>query len=71
MFLGLRMNSGVARRDFEDNFGIPIEAIYRDPIEKLKQEELLMVREGRIMLTDRGMDLCNYAVSNFLLTIAD
>jgi oxygen-independent coproporphyrinogen-3 oxidase len=71
MFLGLRMNSGVSRRDFEQNFGIPIEAIYREPIEKLKQEELLTVREGRIMLTDKGMDLSNYAVSNFLLTIAN
>jgi oxygen-independent coproporphyrinogen-3 oxidase len=71
MFLGLRMNRGVARRDFEENFGVPIEAIYRDQIEKLKQEQLLAVREGRIMLTDRGMDLSNYAMSNFLLTIAN
>jgi oxygen-independent coproporphyrinogen-3 oxidase len=65
------MNRGVARRDFEENFGVPIEAIYRDQIEKLKQEQLLVVREGRIMLTDRGMDLSNYAMSNFLLTIAN
>jgi oxygen-independent coproporphyrinogen-3 oxidase len=71
MFLGLRMNRGVSRMDFEQNFGIPIEAIYREPIEKLKQEGLLTAREGRIMLTDKGMDLCNYAVSNFLLTIAN
>jgi oxygen-independent coproporphyrinogen-3 oxidase len=57
--------------DFEQNFGISIEAIYREPMEKLKQEGLLTAREGRIMLTDKGMDLCNYAVSNFLLTIAN
>jgi oxygen-independent coproporphyrinogen-3 oxidase len=71
MFLGLRMNRGVSRMDFEQNFGISIEAIYREPMEKLKQEGLLTAREGRIMLTDKGMDLCNYAVSNFLLTIAN
>lgn len=67
MFLGLRMNEGVSRGDFERCFGMPIEAVYRDQIEELKREELLEIREGRVYLTDKGMDLSNYAMAKFLM----
>lgn len=66
MFLGLRMNQGISRSDFERSFGVAIEAIYRDVLEELKEEELLYMQEGRIALTDKGMDLSNYAMSKFL-----
>lgn len=67
MFLGLRMNAGVARAEFEKAFAMPIEAVYRDVMEELKKEELLVVKSGRIALTDKGMDLANYVMSRFLL----
>ena len=67
MFLGLRMNEGVSREDFENNFNISIEAIYREPLEELKQKELLVARAGRIFLTDKGRDLSNYCLAKFLL----
>ena len=67
MFLGLRMNEGVYRNEFQKCFGLPIEAVYRDQLEELKQEELLEMREGRIYLTDKGMDLSNYAMAKFLM----
>ena len=66
MFLGLRMSQGISRADFEKCFGVAIEAIYRDVLEELKEEELLYMQEGRIALTDKGMDLSNYAMSKFL-----
>lgn len=66
MFLGLRMNQGVTRADFEKNFGVPIEAVYLEVLNKLKRQELIMMREGRIALTDRGMDLGNYVMAKFL-----
>lgn len=66
MFLGLRMNEGVKRADFERNFGVPIEAVYLEVLEKLKHQELIEMREGRIALTDRGMDLGNYVMAKFL-----
>ena len=31
------------------------------------EEELLLKREGRIYLTDKGMDLNNYVVAQFML----
>lgn len=66
MFLGLRMNCGVSRDEFERNFGITIDAIYKEVIEELRREELLLVQGGRIALTDKGMDLSNYVMSKFL-----
>lgn len=67
MFLGLRMNQGVTRQQFQDVFGIPIEGIYRDALEHLKTEGLLEVQAGRIALTEKGQDLSNYALAQFLL----
>ena len=68
MFLGLRMNKGVSRFDFEKYFGISIDAIYREVIDELKGQELLVVKNGQIFLSEKGMDLSNYAMSRFLLT---
>ena len=67
MFLGLRMNCGVTRQKFQDTFGIPIEGIYKDALEHLKAEGLLEVRAGQIKLTEKGQDLSNYALAQFLL----
>ena len=67
MFLGLRMRDGFYRDEFTQAFGIPIEAVYGDTLNHLQQEELLLKREGRIYLTDKGMDLNNYVVAQFML----
>ena len=67
MFLGLRMRDGFYRDEFTQAFGIPIEAVYGDALNHLQQDELLLKREGRIYLTDKGMDLNNYVVAQFML----
>lgn len=67
MFLGLRMNCGVTREQFQETFNIPIEGIYKDVLEQLKAEGLLDVSAGRIVLTEKGQDLSNYALAQFLL----
>ncbi len=67
MFLGLRMNKGVTRRQFEDAFGVPVEGIYKDALEHLKAEGMLEMKEGRIALTEKGQDLSNYALAQFLI----
>lgn len=66
-FWGLRMRDGFYREEFTQAFGIPIEAVYGDALNHLQQEELLLKREGRIYLTDKGMDLNNYVVAQFML----
>lgn len=67
MFLGLRMNCGVTRQQFQDLFGIPIEGVYKDALEHLKSEGLLEINAGRIVLTEKGQDLSNYALAQFIL----
>ncbi len=67
MFLGLRMKCGVTREQFQNAFGIPIEGIYKDALEHLKAEGLLDVTAGRIVLTEKGQDLSNYALAQFLI----
>lgn len=68
MFLGLRMNEGVRRADFEEAFGIPIDGVYGQVLSELREEELMVVAAGRIYLTDKGMDLANYCMSKFLVS---
>lgn len=66
MFLGLRMICGVSATEFTRIFGISIEDVYGDVIRELHRQGLL-VREGdRIRLTQRGLDVSNYAMAQFL-----
>lgn len=67
MFLGLRMTEGVSRAEFEQHFGTTIEAVYGDVLRQLQKEGLLVKQEGRICLTERGMDVNNYVVEQFML----
>lgn len=67
MFLGLRMTEGVTREGFEKAFGISIDAIYKDIIDELKNQELLVVRAGHIYLSKKGRDVANYVMAQFLL----
>ncbi len=67
MFLGLRMNRGVTRADFEECFGIPIEGIYGMTLDTLKKQGFLQMRAGTITLTEKGQDLSNYVLAQFLL----
>ena len=67
MFLGLRQTGGVTRQQFEAAFGIPIDGIYKSALGHLRNEGLLDTSEGKIVLTEKGMDLSNYALAQFLL----
>ena len=74
MFLGLRMTDGVSARRFYEEFGESLENIYAAAIDKLVREGLLVRVEkgadGRedtwFRLTDFGIDVSNYALSEFL-----
>ncbi len=67
MFLGLRKIDGVARSDFFQMFGIDIEAIYGPIITALRKQGFMDAKEGRIFLTDIGIDVSNQVLSKFLL----
>lgn len=67
MFLGLRKINGVSEYDFYKSFRVSMDEIYKESIENLIKDGLLVREEDRIRLTDRGIDLSNYALSQFLL----
>ncbi len=66
MFLGLRLRDGVRRSDFEKHFGIKYSMVYGQITETLVAQGLLENCGERIKLTDRGMDVSNYVMAQFL-----
>lgn len=66
MFLGLRMMCGVEREAFYQKFGRQIEEVYGDVLKKLYAQELLRQEHGSIRLTERGIDISNYVMAEFL-----
>ncbi|MBD5450935.1 MAG: radical SAM family heme chaperone HemW [Lachnospiraceae bacterium] len=66
MFLGLRMVCGVSAAEFARIFGRSIGDVYGQVIDNLCRQELLVRENDRIRLTDRGLDVSNYAMAQFL-----
>ena len=66
MFLGLRLSEGVARSDFEQEFGVPLGQIFGREIEELVAQGLLLADSHGIRLTTRGMLLSNLVFARFL-----
>ena len=70
LFLGLRLTAGIAVQDFYDTFHYELEQIYGEVIEKHREEGLLAYTDrqgGRYLhLTERGLDLANYVMADFL-----
>lgn len=67
MFLGLRMTEGVSNARFFEEFGISMDTVYQDVIAKMVEQKLLVWQEARLSLTELGMDVSNYVMSEFLL----
>ena len=67
MFLGRRLTRGVSVEGFITRFGQSIRNVYGGVIDKLEREGLLEHKNGYYHLTERGLDLSNYAMSLFLL----
>ena len=69
MFLGLRLTGGVRTAEFERRFGVAIEAVYGEVIERLLKEGLLeasVQTDSHIRLTEYGLDVSTYALAEFL-----
>lgn len=67
MFLGLREMRGISVKDFEMQFHQSIYDIYDKVITNLIAEKLCILREDRLLLTDRGIDVSNAVLAEFLL----
>lgn len=67
MFLGLRMMKGIECEAFSRKFNCSIYDVFGNSIKKHINNELLIERDGKIMLTKKGIDLSNYVFSDFIL----
>lgn len=65
MFLGLRLTEGVEKQAFYRYFGVSMEEIYGHILKKNEEAGLLSNGE-RVALSERGRDVSNYVMSQFL-----
>lgn len=65
IILGLRKIEGFSLDEFRERFGIEFERKYKSQIEKLKKYGLIDIN-GRIKLTERGIDLANLVWQEFV-----
>lgn len=67
MFLGLRMMKGVDINQFEQQFEVQFDKIYGKIVKDMVSDGLLVIKDHHLILTERGIDLSNYVMSEFLL----
>jgi len=66
IFLGLRKMKGISIQQFEDAFGKTLEACYGERIHHLQNEKLLVIEDGFLRLTKKGIDVSNYVFAEIL-----
>ena len=67
MFLGLRMTAGVMDEVFFERFGKKISDIYGPVLDRHISQGVLERTEDGYRLTDRGVDVSNYVLADYLL----
>ena len=67
MFLGLRMTAGVSAAVFQERFGRTLEEVYGSLIRRHIAQGLLEETEEGFCLTEKGTDVSNYVMSDYLL----
>ena len=67
MYLGLRMTNGISRKDFQERFNRDVFEVYGDPINKYSTDGYIIVDDDRIRLSDKGIDVSNYILADFIL----
>lgn len=66
MFLGLRMMEGVSMEKFERYFGKSYMEVYGKVQKRMEDKRFLINDNGYVKLTEFGIDLSNYVMSEFL-----
>ena len=67
MFLGLRKIQGVSEEKFLEMFETAMKDVYGDVISTMKEKDLLEEADGYVRLTEAGIDVSNYVMSEFLI----
>lgn len=67
MFLGLRMTEGVSEKEFQKEFGIPLEEQYGTVLKRYEDSGHMMHQGDRWRFTGKGIHVSNRILSDFLL----
>lgn len=67
MFLGLRMMKGISKQEFADSFGVNIDDVYKNELQKWLQMGMMVQKGDMVMLTNAGIDVSNTVLSSFIL----
>jgi len=67
MFMGLRMIKGIEEKEFEKRFSINVDSVYEKVIKDNINKGLLQREQGSISLTENGIELSNYVMSDMIL----
>lgn len=66
MIMGLRMAKGVEEAEFLKRFGVKIEDVFGNELEKFTKMGLILHQNGRYFLSDRGIDVSNSVMCEFV-----
>ena len=65
-FLGLRKTCGISLLQFKEKFGKEFSEVFQSAVSKHKNNGLLCEKNGRLFLSEKGMDLANYVMEDFV-----
>jgi oxygen-independent coproporphyrinogen-3 oxidase len=65
-FLGLRTMDGISLEEFEKRFGKDLKKSFSGVIDDLEKKELVRLEEGRLSLTEKGLELSNRVFECFV-----
>ena len=68
MIMGLRKAGGVSAAEFEKRFGSGMECIFGKELRRFAELGLMEHKNGNYFLTDRGIDISNSIMCDFILT---
>ena len=66
VILGLRKTKGISCTEFYEKFGKDIFEVFKEPIEKHIQNGLLISENGKVYLSEHGMDVSNTVMCDFM-----
>ncbi|HAT4313485.1 TPA: oxygen-independent coproporphyrinogen III oxidase [Clostridium perfringens] len=67
MFMGLRKINGIDENEFKKRFSMNINDVYGEILNKYIDEGLLIRESGRLFLSEKGIEISNVIMADFLL----
>ncbi len=62
----MRKMKGIDLKDFSQRFGIALESLYGEVLQKYQEMNLLEIKEGYLRFTEQGIDISNRVLAEFV-----